>query len=106
MLGNGELRVTRTDGATLASSWADLIDGSIANPLQYDENGVFIGAQFAWTDTDTDGTQIDADDCIDWTSSDTVNRAWIGRTNQTGSSWTNGLSVICSAAHHLYCFEQ
>ncbi|EJK55631.1 hypothetical protein THAOC_24620, partial [Thalassiosira oceanica] len=47
----------RTDGVMVANDWSDLTDGSLLGAIDRDEFGNTVGANFAWTNTDTGGTQ-------------------------------------------------
>jgi hypothetical protein len=46
-------------GLRVANSWMDLWDGSVLNPVQYNEFGLIQGAHQAWTGTAEDGTALD-----------------------------------------------
>ena len=97
----------RIDGLPIASSKADLLDGTIVNPIRLDENGnIVLFAFFAWTGTKADGT-AELTTCNNWTSSVVGEQGATGHTNQTLSGWTaHNPIIVCSIGEYLYCFEQ
>ena len=111
------------DGTTIANDWADLVDGSIQNPINLDEYGNAAPSSMVFTFTMTDGTagvfqsatsNCYGDDCHcnNWTNSNgqgspTPGSA-VGQTTQTNDDWTdysyyNGCG---STGQPIYCFEQ
>ncbi len=106
----------RTDGAELAANWADLIDGTLNNTINLDENAnpTQLG-EFVWTGTDPDGT-ADQNHCNDWTTDVgavfTVNGR-VGATSVTDARWTHvfipasaGGNPDCPATFRIYCVQQ
>ena len=90
-------------GDLLAVNWADLTDGTLASPIDEDENGATVGASAMWTNVATDGTATGAQHCGDWTS--TSGNGRVGLISAT-STWTAGGSNACSSSlARLYCFE-
>ena len=84
-------------GDVVATSLADLIDGTIGVPINVDALGNTIPviggvSQSAWTHTTSDGVDFgqswnpDGDACVDWTS--TAGEAVVGSLRQTGVQWT------------------
>ncbi len=90
----------RVDGAVVASSIADLTDGTIQNPIEMDEAGEFIGAADVMTGTFPDGTHNAS--CGDLTG---TSFGSIGSADQTGSGWTWSGVTGCDVSLHLYCFQ-
>jgi hypothetical protein len=111
------------DGTTIANDWADLVDGSIQNPINLDEYGNAAPSSMVFTFTMTDGTagvfqstttNCYGDDCHcnNWTNSNgqgspTPGSA-VGQTTQTNDDWTdysyyNGCGPT---GQPIYCFEQ
>jgi hypothetical protein len=107
----------RVDGTQIAPDWAALISppGDIDATLNVSETGSTFGTiQFAWTNTNLDGTPATADqtfNCGNWTN-DTVNAGVIGGADVATSSWTNYGTSFCPVAENsgvgrrLYCFQQ
>ena len=87
----------------MANNKADLIDGTIDNPINRDQNNNAVTASTeVWTGTHSNGTR-DAT-CTSWTST-SVNGD-VGNTNSTGTSWTEFGHTTCSDSNRIYCFEQ
>ena len=95
----------RTDGAVVATSIADLIDGAITNPIQLDENGIEVSAGSVWTGTKSDGTAVSNFTCDGWLQSIPAGR--VGALDATDATWTDtGGNRDCDTGrNHLYCFE-
>lgn len=105
----------RTDGVLVATSYGDLTDGSILNPIDVDEFGSLIPIHAPadpeddiWTGTDEFG---DPDPypggpytCADWTS--TALNGLEGELHLTSPKWTNHQRIACSVPRRLYCFSQ
>jgi hypothetical protein len=105
----------RTDGVLIATSYADLTDGSLLNPIDADEFGTLIPSHAAgdpaddmWTGTDelgnVDPYASGPYTCGDWTSLATVGLE--GQLHLTTPKWTNHQHLTCTVARRLYCFEQ
>jgi len=93
-------------GKTIASSWQDLTDGTLTNPINTDEYGDPVtGAAYAWTALNADATGI-AVHCQNWTSKDATFAAKVGSVHSITGSWTNSIFTGCDQPLHLYCFEQ
>lgn len=94
----------RTDGARVASSIADLADGTIDAPLQFDEAGRQLPIGFAWTGTNAFGDP-GAGNCGDWRVPGA--RATFGYLSSADAFWSqfmDGPTVPCSEEAHLFCF--
>jgi hypothetical protein len=99
----------KPDGVQVASSFADLTDGTLNSPIDVDQNGATVSADGlkVWTNTDTDGTPVflaPASNCTVWTGVGTSGRT--GSTAASDSTWTNALNTPCGEEHHLYCVQQ
>lgn len=104
----------RTDGQIIALSKADLIDGSIVNPINRSEFGtVPSGESQVFTGTDEFGVKwifssfpgIDYS-CVGWTSSSNP-YDHTGEMTATNTFWTQtSAGQGCSSARRLYCFKQ
>ncbi len=94
----------RVDGMTVATSLADLTDGSIAAPI--DRNEFLLLNSFAtdhvWTGTAADGTANGIFNCDNWTG--TVSNAGFGKTSRTDTFWTGIGGPECADQYPLYCF--
>lgn len=95
----------RVDGAFVANNWADLTDGSLLNPININESGVFIpGNGNVWTNTNPDGTPSGIQNCANWTVNGS-NNAFGGIYDST-TAWTTGIQAGCGNNGRLYCFQQ
>jgi hypothetical protein len=99
----------RVDGKPIASSIADLTDGSIANPINVGEDGtlVVVSAEnpgVVITGTDASGRALHH--CSGWISSDT-NDVTYGDASSTDGSWTAVPDSIgyCGGEVRFYCFQ-
>jgi cysteine-rich repeat protein len=105
----------RLDNVTVAANWADLVDGTLDNPINVTELG---GAPplgnhqcaqgqdpIAWTGTNADGT-FTPGNCFNWNSTQPQAGIWgqIDATSDFWSKWCQG--GMCSWTASLYCFQQ
>jgi len=86
----------------VANNWADLTDGNLRNGINRDELGQGVD-NFAWTGTQTNGTEGGMT-CTGWAS--TTGGGLRGNVGGDGNGWTESQNAACTAANHLYCFEQ
>jgi len=99
------------DGRLVANDWADLIDGSIANPINIDENEIPLlsTAVVVWSHVATSGATDSGavNDCREWAEDGSFAFGGVGSWSATNGTWTdtNFLSN-CSTPLSLYCFEQ
>jgi hypothetical protein len=93
-------------GVLYAASWSGLVDGSISNSINEDENGTPVPNQEAvWTNVSHLGAgTVGTNHCSGWTSTDGVGA--VGRTGNLLSFWTNLGTTPCTSSNHLYCIEQ
>jgi hypothetical protein len=103
---HGTKPYVRSDMTVIATSYADLTDGTLAAALNRDEHGVAVGGG-AWTDTTTTGSVGGAGDCAGWTTGSAAITAGYGSANNTDAYWTDFASTIvhCDLLMHLYCIE-
>jgi hypothetical protein len=93
-------------GQTVAVDYADLWDGTISSPIQYDQVGAQKGAGvLVWTGSDAAGV-LTASSCSGWTS--TASSGSVGSVSATGQTWIKtGTPSTCSTATLAqYCLEQ
>ena len=95
--------IRNINGDLVATSAADLFDGTITNAVRYTEYGVDAGTAQVWTGATSTGASA-ADHCTNWTSAAGNRRATYGIANATGTTWITNTSVACSAAKRFYCF--
>ena len=103
---------TRLDGAAVARNKADLLDGTILNPIKIDEHGDLIQVnnpedKFVWTGTEENGEVSSEGTCDNWKNKGNDVGA-VGNLELTGEGWsggTPGQADSCDNQFHLYCFE-
>ncbi|MFN8662453.1 MAG: hypothetical protein U0075_11215 [Thermomicrobiales bacterium] len=98
------------DGVTIASSWADLTDGTLAAPITVAENGATFedpGLR-AWTNTlaTGGGGGVLNKNCAGWTTNANGSDGDEGQVTATNDNWTDFASGTCNNQFHLYCFQQ
>lgn len=98
------------NGATVATSWADLTDGTLATPITLAENGATfddLGLR-AWTNTLANGTGggVLNENCAGWTTGANGSDGDEGQVAATNDNWTDFASGTCNNLFHLYCFQQ
>jgi hypothetical protein len=94
---------------SIAASFADLTDGTLANPITLTEAGNSVSAGWAWTNTAPDGvvdSTFPAFDCGDWAEGTDASSGSFGVPTATSSGWTDIASTYCDIPAHLYCFQQ
>jgi hypothetical protein len=94
------------NSTVIASSFSDLLDGSIQNPINRNESSTVISYN-TMTGTSQDGT-AHANKCNDWTSSSSsISGEWGAATTPiTNGGWTDIFSNTCATGNaHLYCFQ-
>lgn len=99
---------TLVSGVVVAMDWADLIDGTLAVPLDHDESGTPLPVEddmIVFTAVFHTGGNPTPVNCMGWTdASDTIVPTGLASATDTG--WTVTAPYPCSEMHHLYCFEQ
>ena len=93
-------------GPVIATGWADLTDGTLAHPIDRDENGDYADLDLAWTNTKANGTRASKDHCYNWTLAAVNESTILGATEAKDSSWSAILDdQSCAAMFRFYCFE-
>ena len=96
---------TRVDETTvIATSLADLTDGSLLASIRTTQTGANTVIAPAWTGTRDDGTAHPAR-CGDWMSKNNPDFGRVGSPPATGSEWTSDFSPPCNFFNHMLCFE-
>jgi len=104
------------NGEVVATSFADLTDGTINNAIEITEKGdpkvIVLNAPNAWTGTLEDGSQSFFN-CSDWSTNQRFGPGGIerrgggGRWTASDASWTEGGGKTCNSDFlALYCFQQ
>jgi hypothetical protein len=102
---DGEYRLL--DGTLVASSLADLTDGTLEHAIDMDETETpLVGAFEVWTGTDADGTGTSGPGtCTVWTTNSDQILAQTGSTSATDEEWSDtGGGNPCDRLNRLYCF--
>jgi hypothetical protein len=103
-------------GAVIASSWADLTDGSLQQAIDRNEYGAAVGSGYIWTATKADGS-YNTDSwggcgtpmCGGFTIGNTCmggSAGFGGDSGKVDKSWTDTVCGCCDNTWRLYCFEQ
>lgn len=100
----------RLDGMQVAENWADLVDGTLDNPINLTEKMEFVpgpvcDSRAVWTASFSNGTEYDAaaKSCFDWTS---TNGSTTGGNPSVKEVWSDACPLSCAAEASLFCFEQ
>jgi hypothetical protein len=94
--------VYNTAGELVATGSADMWDGSLQNPVGYNEFGNPITDNpEVWTGT-LPGGQKTSKTCINWTDPNTTTFGHIGVANASTASWVADNQIECSDANRLY----
>jgi len=103
---DGGARYQLLNGTVVANNKADLLDGTLDNPILIDEFGNTVNGAFeVWTATAADGINPGVGSCIEWTTADPVQRGQIGRADNTDANWTDvGGGDTCDTFNRFYCF--
>jgi len=91
----------RLDGLEIASSVADLTDGTLATGLNLTDALTYTDDE-AWTGSGFTGAATKID-CLEWTSASSETNGTSGISADTRPSWSNSAPVACSSTRHLYC---
>ncbi len=94
--------VYNMNGDLVATSEADMFDGSLANPIAYDEFGALIsGNTRVWTGAAGDGTTAGSCGSGNWSNSSAT--AFQGDATSSEIFWiTDGVGAACSGQARLY----
>jgi hypothetical protein len=95
----------RVDGPVVATDLADLLDGTLQNPLDVDETGTQVPAGTdVWTGPLASGTsagQCTSNTCNDWTTTASGSLGLTGEASLTTMQWTQDDLLLCSNAFRL-----
>lgn len=93
---------------TIASSYNDMVDGTLTNPINKTETGTTVAAGTrVWTNTDETGWFDTAvNDCGGFGISTGNGNGNYGLADQVNASWTTSGTAACNQTYRLYCFEQ
>jgi hypothetical protein len=89
------------DGTQVATSFADLTDGTLSAPIDLDEAGKKVTGE-AWSGAN--GSGGDSNDCDAWTRSG--NQGSAGAIGVTTAAWLGPNPRGCRNLFHLYCVEE
>ena len=111
---HGYVLPTSSTQLAIASSKVDLLDSTIASPINHDESGNYVDPDAGdfnwavWTGTNSVGNVGNPSDplCENWASSLYEERGTVGDTSQSNYLWSRLTSLRCSTLHRLYCFQQ
>jgi hypothetical protein len=93
------------DGTIVANNWADLVDGTLAHPIDMNELGGNVGAREAWTGATEQGI-ASGDNCNNWKSNQVAILGTNGVSSVTDYGWSDIWLQYCDRWVSLYCFEQ
>ncbi len=93
------------DATVVASDWADLTDGTLANGIDIDELDRLHDNANAWTATTSNGANYANAGCESWTNG-TNGSAIFGNVGGSGLGWSSNGPQPCPASNLLYCFEK
>ena len=97
---------TAFPSTVIATDLADLTDGTLTNPIAFDETGS-TPATVVWTGTNTAGT-LAGPNCSDWTSAGGFTFGRVGQSVDVGATWTSRPANFgCGGGRPplgLYCF--
>lgn len=100
-------RFVRVTGEVVANSREDMLDGSLIVPVLYDETGLEITPNRAWTGSAANGTVIAGNNCDDWTlGTTTTTPGLIGDATSASGQWINLQNSGCGGMQRLYCYEE
>lgn len=100
----------RVDGVTVANDYDDLVDASIAAPIEVTEvntiiDDTILGEGNVWTGLAANGSDV-LTNCSDWTCDTSNCVGETGSTNSINDDWSSGTGRDCSVPRRLYCFRQ
>ncbi len=102
---HGTARYVLVGGGTIANDFVDLVDGTLAAPIDRDENGGPLSSNTTvWTGTAASGGS-NAPDCQGWMGG-VGQSGTFGDTLEKGAKWTASAVALCTEQKHLYCVEK
>lgn len=111
---DGVYRLRGDADTVVAYSWAQLLEGNLAAPIDVDETGTPVAQSVAcddtilfavWTGTSESGTALD-ETCDGWTSNGQASTGRVGNAGSTDASWTaSSCSATCDFMLPIYCVQ-
>lgn len=111
---DGVYRLRGDADTVVAYSWAQLLGGSLAAPIDVDETGAAVAQSVAcddtilfavWTGTSESGTAL-GETCDGWTSNGQASTGRVGNAGSTDASWTaSRCSATCDFMYPIYCVQ-
>ena len=96
----------KVNGELVASTKADLVDGTLATPIDRDQTGLLVAAStLVWSGTTSAGLGTGTD-CSGWRANVNTFSGTYGRRSATDATWTQFSTVTCNFTRRLYCFER
>jgi hypothetical protein len=93
------------DDILVATSYGDLIDGTLLHAINKDENGNELGALPVWTGSTAAGA-LAGNHCSNWSSSMIAATGRVGSTASNSAAWSDYADLECPQMARLYCFQQ
>lgn len=106
-LPHGTAPYLRADDLAVATSFGDLVDAALTNPLAMDEDGNVLtddGFDLVWTATNPSGASV-PESCSNWSVGTIAQSGKVGKASTPSRSWTEWSFAGCQVAAHLYCIE-
>jgi hypothetical protein len=98
--------VVNMNSETVADNSADFWDGSLDNPVGYDEGGNVRNVS-VWTGTQSNGTKHPWDNCDNWGIVGPAFSGASGGSNQVDNQWLEGAgSTACTVNQSFYCIDR
>lgn len=92
-------------GDLVATSSADIWDGSLQNPILYDQSGTAVVTPYqAWTGSFSNGTAT-GNTCGSWNTQGSVIYGTVGDVRSKTGSWLAATSRTCNLSARLYCIS-
>jgi len=88
----------------VAVSEEDLWDGSIENPIRYNEYGEGVNDK-VWTGTFPDGYKDISAVCRDWLSSSNKEQGRVGISIEKNENWVSSEVLQCDKIYRIYCIN-
>lgn len=102
-------RYILVNGLVVAENWDEFASDTHQNPINVTEQSQ-THPTAVWTGTQPNGTRAPGTShCQDWTSSSSLETAYVGDSNTLDASWTQDQLLNpfkCGNAFSLYCIEQ
>lgn len=93
------------DGVVVATSKADLTDGSIFTAINRSDTGEWLTGNSVWTGTSAYSGGASGASCADWTSAQASDQGWVGAANSVSPAWSSSYQGNCNSLNPIFCFE-